>query len=139
MRGAARGLLLLALACGDPVAGSAAEAAPCTDLTAQQDRNACISEAAAEADAQLNRVYRQLGAKLDTTGRPNLLAAERSWIAFRDRECEFRAGYDRDDLRNNGTIVPFLVGQCTLELTRERALALGRQMRCPGGDMSCAP
>ncbi|KQT19941.1 hypothetical protein ASG40_03840 [Methylobacterium sp. Leaf399] len=110
---------------------------PCADLEAQQDRNACIGAALGEADAALNRAYRQLGDRLDANGRRNLVAAQRAWIVFRDRECELRSGYDTQDPGNNGTLAPFLVGDCKRDLTGRRTADLLDQLTCPGGDPSC--
>ena len=45
------------------------------------------------ADAHLNRVYAQLKSVLDNDEKKRLIAAERSWVAFRDAECEFEADY----------------------------------------------
>lgn len=135
MRRGAVACLIAAL----PSLAFAAETAPCADLAAQQDRNACIAEGVRKADAVLNDVYRRLNDKLDATGKRNLVAAERAWIGFRDRECDFRTGYDTQDLANNGTLASYLVGQCRLELTTLRTTDLRRQMACPGGDPSCPP
>jgi uncharacterized protein YecT (DUF1311 family) len=130
--------VVLLVAAGIPGCALAAEADPCARVTAQQDMNACIGDAVNRADAVLNRVYRQLNDKLDVNGKRNLVAAERAWITFRDRECELRTGYDTRDLRNNGTIAPYLVGQCKLDLTSRRTEELRTQIRCPGGDLSCS-
>lgn len=134
-----RRLVLIGLAAGLPGIAIAADAGRCENLTAQQDRNACISEVLAEADAVLNRAYRQLSDRLDGNGRRNLVAAERAWIVFRDRECDLRTGYDAVNLENNGTLAPYLVGECKLDLTAGRTADLLAQVKCPGGDLSCPP
>ena len=114
-----------------------AEAPPCADRPNQAAMNICVSEKLAAADTVLNTVYGQLRDKLDALGRRNLLAAEKAWITFRDRECDLRAGYDTEHLENNGTIAPMLVGECRLTLTQARTADLRDQLKCPGGDLSC--
>ncbi len=122
---------------GLPGLAIAAEAGPCARSMPQQDMNVCISNAVQQADGILNRVYGQLNEKLDVNGRRNLVAAERAWITFRDRECDLRSGYDTEHPENNGTIAPFLVGECQLDLTTRRTTDILEQMKCPGGDLSC--
>nr|WP_279292473.1 DUF1311 domain-containing protein [Methylobacterium goesingense] len=117
----------------------AGEPHPCTMRPTQVDRTLCLADALKAADVDLNQVYRTLNDRLDTNGKRNLVAAERAWIAFRDRECDLRTGYDTVDLANNGTLAPYLVGDCRLGLTRARTTELRRQLTCPGGDLSCAP
>lgn len=101
--------------------------------------NICVSDKLSKADATLNQIYGQLQHKLDALGRHNLVAAEKAWIAFRDRECDLRTGYDTKHLENNGTIAPMLVGECRLTLTQQRTADLRAQVKCPGGELSCPP
>ncbi|MCW6511598.1 lysozyme inhibitor LprI family protein [Lichenifustis flavocetrariae] len=114
-----------------------AAAGPCSEPMPQQDMNVCMSRAVNEADSILNRVYEQLKNKLDDNGKRNLVSAEWAWITFRDRECELRSGYDAEHLDRNGTIVPFLVGECKLDLANQRMTDLVKELKCPGGDLSC--
>jgi len=132
-----RHVVVFCLALGLSGQAIAAEAGPCAKSMPQQDMNICISSAVNQADGVLNRVYGQLNEKLDVNGRRNLVAAERAWITFRDRECDLRSGYDTEHLEKNGTIAPFLVGECKLDLTTRRTTDLLEQMKCPGGDLSC--
>jgi hypothetical protein len=72
---------------------------------------ALIATSAAHAtddDASLNATYKSLMAKLDAAGQSRLRDAQRAWIAFRDKECAFRATGDA----------------CVAELTRARTQAL---------------
>jgi hypothetical protein len=46
---------------------------------------------AADDDAALNAAYKTLMAKLDAPAQARLRDAQRAWIAFRDKECAFRA------------------------------------------------
>ena len=114
-------------------------AASCADAPNQMEANSCVSEQFDKADAELNRLYSALRAKLDASGQTNLVTAQRAWIAFRDFECNLRTGYNTSDPSANGTIAPMLVGECRTSLTRQRSKELQAQIRCPGGDLSCTP
>jgi len=129
---------VLGLLVGVPVAVSAAEA-DCTQAPNQTEANICAAHNFAQADAELNRRYAALRDKLDSTGRHNLVAAQRAWIAFRDLECNLRTGYDTTTPEANGTIAPLLVGTCKTQLTRQRIQDLTAQITCPGGDLTCTP
>lgn len=131
LRIARLGLLLLV-----PTAGFAAD---CTQAPNQMEANACAAQSFAEADAELNRRYAALRDKLDGNGRHNLVAAQRAWIAFRDRECDLRTGYDATAPEANGTITPLLQAACRTQLTRRRSDDLAAQIKCPGGDLACTP
>ena len=121
-----------------PAVGSAAEA-DCTQAPDQTAANLCAAQNFAQADAELNRRYAALRDRLDSNGRHNLVAAQRAWIAFRDLECNLRTGYDASAPDSNGTIAPLLDGTCKTELTRQRIRDLTAQIKCPGGDLACAP
>jgi uncharacterized protein YecT (DUF1311 family) len=121
-----------------PTAGVAADA-DCTQAPNQMEANACAAQTFAQADAELDRRYAALRDKLDGNGRHNLVAAQRAWIAFRDLECNLRTGYDATAPEANGTIAPLLQAACRTQLTRQRSGDLAAQVRCPGGDLACAP
>ncbi len=132
----AAGLAALLLSAGG---ARAQDPGRCGDMPNQMEANRCVAEAFAKADAELNRTYGELRAKLDGAGQRNLVAAQRAWIAFRDAECNLRTGYDPADPAASGTIAPMLIGLCRTDLTRQRTADLKAQIRCPGGDLSCTP
>ena len=71
------------------------------------------------ADAELNRVYKKLMAKLDATGAAKLKKAQRAWIAYRDAEKDFSADYAR-----GGTMASMLATMAAADLTRQRTKIL---------------
>ena len=75
----------------------------------QMELGECASIEAKKADAALNAVYR----KLEKT--PELVAAQRSWIAYRDAECKYQ--YSRYE---GGTIAPMIYSNCVTQLTTQR-------------------
>jgi len=93
-----------------------------------------FADEAAQADAALNANYKALSSQLDGANLQRLRDAQRAWIAFRDKECSFRAqGTD------GGTASALASSSCIAELSQQRADALKRQLDCPEGDVTCVP
>ncbi len=93
---------LIATAVLAPIAAHAAEVNFCVDKPSQTEMNICIADKVAKADAVLNQIYGALRDKLDALGRRNLVAAEKAWIVFRDRECDLRRATTTSTLRTTG-------------------------------------
>ncbi|PJJ07079.1 uncharacterized protein YecT (DUF1311 family) [Flavobacterium sp. 1] len=68
-----------------------------------------------KADAELNKVYKQLIAILDQNEKPLLIQAEKDWVRFRDSHCKFDASQ-----YEGGSIKPLVYSTCLEELTRKR-------------------
>lgn len=83
----------------------------------------CTGRAIQEADAQLNRVYADLRRALDADDQKALVAAQRAWVAWRDKEAELCARVSGFGPDGSGFIT--MVGTCTVRLTTERT----RQLR----------
>lgn len=84
--------------------------------------NACLGQAYEKWDLELNRVYLELGGKLDPEARGVLREAQRAWIAFRDRElawlAKFYGGLD-------GTMYSNMLAADRVDLVKRRVLELG--------------
>jgi uncharacterized protein YecT (DUF1311 family) len=63
----------------------------------QHEMNQEASDGFETADAELNKVYKQLLDKLDEEGQAKLKAAQRAWVAFRDADSDFQADLDARD------------------------------------------
>jgi uncharacterized protein YecT (DUF1311 family) len=90
--------------------------------THAQSQTEMNREAAAnfeKADAQLNKVYAQVMAKLDEQGKAKLKAAQRAWIAFRDAQAELEADSMRD-----GTGATALRSESAAATTQQRTESL---------------
>ena len=99
----------------------------CADPVTQQDTNYCAALEWEEADAELNRQWRDTVSEMQRLdaqatpgdGRPGyfeqLLEAQRAWLAFRDSHCA-SVGYHA----RGGSLEPLLVANCRTALTRER-------------------
>jgi uncharacterized protein YecT (DUF1311 family) len=125
--------LLLALALQSPSAAQAGEP-DCNDAETQMDMNHCAGERFGQADAQLNRVYRDVvrqeqAADRDAVGMIDshptneeaLRASQRAWLAFRDAQCEYESFEAR-----GGSMQPMLYEDCRARMTRERIRQLSQ-------------
>jgi uncharacterized protein YecT (DUF1311 family) len=96
----------------------------------------CGAYALVQADMKLNDLYVRLGAQLASPrARHELVAAQRAWIAYRDKTCAFEAdGY------RNGQDFSGVVMSCKARHTEQRTAHLaqfldcGDSYGCPGVD-----
>ncbi len=77
----------------------------------------------AKADRELNRVYKVLTGRLDSTSRQKLVKAQRAWLAFRDADAALAGDIEA----RGGSMEPMLVAFRKQELTEARTRDL-RQM-----------
>jgi uncharacterized protein YecT (DUF1311 family) len=121
---------MLVLAAG----AGAARAAECGDNSNQRELDACAGRSFQKADAELNadckRVVERLKDDADTA--KLLVQAQKSWLAFRDAECEFSTALTR-----GGTIRSMLVTMCREKLTRKRIGDLKAYLHCEEGALDC--
>jgi uncharacterized protein YecT (DUF1311 family) len=112
----------------------AVAAADCGDDATQSELNACAAADYDAADAELNRLYHEMRARLegaDDTTRL-LTLAQRAWIGWRDTECDLASASVA-----GGSIYPMIRGQCLARLTTARAADFRRYLACEEGDLSC--
>ncbi|WEX09914.1 lysozyme inhibitor LprI family protein [Chelativorans sp. AA-79] len=120
-------LLLLLLT----VAPAQAQALDCSGAQTQVEINECSEKEYARADADLNKAYRDLMARVDDGEERALLRkAQRAWITFRDAHCDFMTSDSRD-----GSIYPALFAGCLADLTIKRTAEL--RADCQEGDIAC--
>nr|WP_315158340.1 lysozyme inhibitor LprI family protein [uncultured Flavobacterium sp.] len=81
----------------------------------QSEMNATAYANYKKADAQLNKVYKQLMSILDKKEKPLLIQAEKDWMKFRDSHCKFEASQ-----YEGGSIQPLIYSTCLEELTKKR-------------------
>lgn len=81
------------------------------------DRLICANETVRYADAAMVAAYRALRERLDQAARERLLAAQRDWLALRNRACESRVDWGDQ-----------AAAECLVAMTERRraALAAGR-------------
>ena len=113
-------ILLAVLACGAASART------------QQEMNATEGAKLGLADKALNAVYARLMAKISPPGQSALREAQRLWVNFRDRECEFETLGSA-----GGSVHPMVVAACLTRVTQARTVELKAQLDCPEGDVGC--
>jgi uncharacterized protein YecT (DUF1311 family) len=124
-----RALILAALLLA-PIAAQAA----CNDNSTQMELTQCAGDALNQANAALNTTYQALMKKIDAPNQARLRDAQRAWVAFRDKECNFETGGGPDQ---GGTIWPMINAQCLTKLTEERTATLASELKCQSWDLSC--
>lgn len=118
-------LLLMGVFAGSVCAQQSAEYRTCSDKAKTQAAiNACASDEAGRADAQLNDVYRTLLQNTtDTTAVTKIKVAERAWIAYRDAYLD--AMYPAENKEAEyGSVYPSDVALLRARLTRIQITAL---------------
>ncbi|MGN8250058.1 lysozyme inhibitor LprI family protein [Pseudomonas sp. SMV7] len=114
----------LALACALPSAMAddyTAAYGKCMDKASSTvAMNECIKAETQVQDQRLNRVYKQLMGKLDAGQQKRLRDVQRTWLAYRDGNCQFHVQ------ASGGTMAVLEGGTCLMDMTRDRAAELER-------------
>ncbi|RUN75524.1 DUF1311 domain-containing protein [Sphingomonas sp. TF3] len=116
-----------------------ASAVGACEAGADAEISACWAVAAATADADLNRIWPDVVASARAAdkgfgstqrrARPSaaadLIAAERAWVLYRDKQCALEADYAQ-----GGSLEAIISSQCVTDMTRQRikqlrAIAVG--------------
>lgn len=94
-------------------------------ISGESNMDACSSPIYTVADAKLNQAYRELRKALSAAEQTRLRTAERAWIAYRDKECDFEAmnsAGSSDHARE--------VARCLADRTNTRLAELNRMLAC---------
>jgi uncharacterized protein YecT (DUF1311 family) len=82
----------------------------------------CIADELHLQDLRLNRYYKRVMSRLTGEQKGRLREAQRLWIRYRDANCGFYGGL------TGGSMDIILAGDCTLEMTANRATELRNMM-----------
>jgi len=96
----------------------------CKEAVSTAEMRTCANEQYQVADAELNRVYRQLTAQLSGMRREQLKAVQQAWIAFRDKNAAFAAS-----VVEGGTLYPILEVTELTNLTKQRTEQLKAHLK----------
>ena len=100
-----------------------AQRLPCEKTAATQlEMNNCAHQEYVKADAEMNRVYKQLISVLaadQAKDQTKLREAQRAWVKYRDANCE-----SESSLNEGGTIYPMVYDMCLASMTEERTKRL---------------
>ncbi|MCJ2127472.1 lysozyme inhibitor LprI family protein [Methylobacterium sp. E-045] len=99
---------------------------PCIDApdgsgSSTMGMNGCYAREIAAWDTRLNRTYKDVGAAMSESADLSLRDAQRAWIAFRDKACDWPSL-----VYPGGSIIGPLSGECLQIQTGRRALDLDR-------------
>jgi uncharacterized protein YecT (DUF1311 family) len=97
---------------------------PCPGERTQFELNRCAARARDRADAELNKVYRELSKDTGTAERAKLRAAQLAWIKFRDAQCDYESIGNK-----GGSIYPMVYSFCLAKMTAARAGQLQEILR----------
>lgn len=99
--------------------------ATCSNKITQTDINLCLAKQYKQADQQLNQIYNSYAKSLDKADKKLLVAAQRGWVTYKEKDCELEAsGY------KGGSIYAQLATQCLLEKTQVRIKELNYLKNC---------
>lgn len=89
--------------------------ADCDGDLNQTDLNMCTAQEYKKADQKLNKLYQAYTAKLSSAERKQFTAIQKSWVNYKDKDCQYTAqGY------NGGSIYPTILNTCLTEKTEDR-------------------
>lgn len=86
----------------------------------------CISKKFDYHDKILNQTYQKLVRSLDKSQAELLVIAERAWIDYREKDCQFAGSYHQ-----GGTLQPVTIGECQVAHTKKRIELLKGYLRSP--------
>ena len=116
-------LLISVAICGYAFAQEQKKPEPCAEAQSQAEMNICWGNQYKAADAQLNKTYQQLIARLDADEKAQLKNVEATWLKYRDANCEFVA-----DQYKGGSIRPMIYAMCMADVTTNRTTELKHQI-----------
>ena len=98
---------------------------PCEKAQTTAELRDCVGREYQEADAELNKVYKQVMTRLDDEGhKAALKEAQLAWIKYRDANCEFESYLNR-----GGTIYPVVYEGCRAAMTASRTKELQESLK----------
>jgi uncharacterized protein YecT (DUF1311 family) len=96
---------------------------PCEERSSQAEASACAYQEYKAADAELNKAYGRLAAKLDAEGKALLKDSEVGWLKYRDANCVFESSFYK-----GGTMRPMVESLCLSRVTKARTAELKQQL-----------
>ncbi len=98
--------------------------------TTQYAMNMCAGREFEKADAAMNERYAKLLKRLEREDQRKLRQAQRAWITYRDKVCEF-------ETNGLGSVRPMIFAGCLKQQTEDHIKYLDGQLTCEEGDLSC--
>ena len=89
--------------------------ADCDCSVNQSDLNLITAQEYKKANQKLNKLYQTYTAKLSSAERKQFTAIQKSWVNYKDKDCQYAAQNYKD-----GSIYPLLINSCLTEKTEDR-------------------
>jgi uncharacterized protein YecT (DUF1311 family) len=96
----------------------------------RHEMNMCAGSKFEKSDKVMNERYSKLMKRLDLEDQEKLRQAQRAWISYRDKVCEF-------ETNGLGSVRPTIFAGCLTALTEDHIKYLDSQLTCEEGDLSC--
>lgn len=87
----------------------------CKNAQTQIDMNECAHLDFKKADAQLNKLYKELMATLEPEQKNSLKRTQQLWLKYKDAQCE----YESDEFKG-GSIAGLIFSSCQQRITQQR-------------------
>ena len=98
---------------------------PCKNALTMSEMRDCASKEYEKADAELNKVYKELMERLESeVAKNNLKESEQIWINFRDSNCKFKSDYEE-----GGTLPRLEYVICRTDMTKGRSKELLEELK----------
>ena len=91
----------------------------CSKSNSEVERKECLAKDYAQADQELNRVYKEVKSKVNESEGKSLTDAQLSWITYRDKTCELETHANL-----GGTGYRAFLNTCLARVTRKRTIEL---------------
>lgn len=117
-----RTLLLTCMVVG--FSTSALAAPNCQNPVTQIDINECAVLDFKKADAQLNKLYKELSGSLDADQKQKLKQVQLHWIQYKESQCKYEG-----DKYAGGSIAGFIIQSCQTRITRQRSAELTEMLK----------
>ena len=92
---------------------------PCEGVQNQLNMNLCAAQKYKAADAELNKIWKELKPEAGWPKDADVLVAQRIWIKYRDAHCDCLG-----NMFEGGSIAPMIMSNCLRKLTEERTAHL---------------
>lgn len=99
--------------------------ANCESSKNQADTNKCLSSELEKATAKINLTYTKYLNDLNEPAKSQFKNAQRSWIKFKDSDCDFQT-----ESLKNGSMYSSVVSNCLLNKTNQRILEIEKFSNC---------
>lgn len=124
-------IIITGFSCSTVQAQKPSRANPCFDTAnTQMELDVCAGKEAKQADIEMNRVYRELLAKMSTNpvAKTKIIALQRAWLSYRDAYLDATFP-EKDKQANYGTMFPMEFDLLIADLTHTQTKTLTDLLR----------